>query len=288
MKSFWDINSNDNTLFVTAQCNNRCVMCCQPPTSHNDSLYQQNINLIHSAPKGIKVVGISGGEPTLLGDKLFDLIRDICMTLPNASIHILSNGRAFSNLDFAKEFKDATTVPVTIGIPIHSDYYRDHDKITGVDGSFEETVYGLYNLYSVGVDIELRVLVNALNFTRLPQIATFIYKNLPFARYVAFMGMEYTGWALKNHATLFISPLSYKDELFQAVDILHGGGLDVAIYNIPLCLLDERIRSYSCKSISDWKTEYSDKCNNCSCKESCCGLFATSKIKYSDIKALEI
>ena len=31
-----DIKSNDNTLFVTEQCNNRCIMCCQPPKRTND------------------------------------------------------------------------------------------------------------------------------------------------------------------------------------------------------------------------------------------------------------
>ena len=32
----FDISSNDNTLFVTEQCNNRCIMCCQPPQTADD------------------------------------------------------------------------------------------------------------------------------------------------------------------------------------------------------------------------------------------------------------
>ena len=42
-----DIKSNDNTLFVTEQCNNRCIMCCQPPKRVNDiDLYfAQNIDI---------------------------------------------------------------------------------------------------------------------------------------------------------------------------------------------------------------------------------------------------
>ena len=49
-----DIKSNDNTLFVTEQCNNRCVMCCQPPKRVNDiDLYfAQNIERVKNAAAG--------------------------------------------------------------------------------------------------------------------------------------------------------------------------------------------------------------------------------------------
>lgn len=79
MRKRFDINSNDNTLFVTEQCNNHCIMCCQPPKRKDDidRLFSENIRLIRTAPKGLKVLGISGGEPTLLGDKLFELIAEI-------------------------------------------------------------------------------------------------------------------------------------------------------------------------------------------------------------------
>ena len=44
--------SNDNTIFCTSMCNNRCIMCCQPPQTHNDikELYSENIQRINKAP----------------------------------------------------------------------------------------------------------------------------------------------------------------------------------------------------------------------------------------------
>ena len=36
MRDTIDINSNDNVLFITSQCNNRCLMCCQPPNNNDD------------------------------------------------------------------------------------------------------------------------------------------------------------------------------------------------------------------------------------------------------------
>ena len=54
-------------------------MCCQPPLLREDidELFEKNLEAIESAPQEIKVVGITGGEPTLLGDKLFILIEKI-------------------------------------------------------------------------------------------------------------------------------------------------------------------------------------------------------------------
>ena len=52
-----DINSNDNTLFVTQQCNNHCIMCCQPPKKIDDIeyFYRQNVKRILSAPKDLPI-----------------------------------------------------------------------------------------------------------------------------------------------------------------------------------------------------------------------------------------
>ena len=77
MRGEFNIESNDNTLFTTARCNNNCIMCCQPPLNNDDidELFEKNVQIIKSAPKDIPIVGISGGEPTLLGDKLIDLIN---------------------------------------------------------------------------------------------------------------------------------------------------------------------------------------------------------------------
>ena len=92
MRDTIDINSNDNALFITSQCNNRCVMCCQPPLLRNDldGYFQKNKALIDSAPRELRSLGITGGEPTLLGDRLFELLRHIRTKLPETEIHLLT------------------------------------------------------------------------------------------------------------------------------------------------------------------------------------------------------
>lgn len=163
------------------------------------------------------------------------------------------------------------------GIPFHSDYCGDHDLIAGSKGAFNETIRGIYNLSEEECCIELRIVINKLNYQRLPQMADYIFKNLTFVSWVALMAMEDTGYAMKNDKTIWIEPIEYVTYLSKAVEILDQWRIPVSIYNVPLCLLPKSHRKFSAQSISDWKTKYIDECNNCLVKDKCCGLFATSK-----------
>ena len=286
MNRRFDINSNDNTLFVTEQCNNHCLMCCQPPKQIEDieSLFKENIHIVRTAPKELKVIGISGGEPTLLGDRLFDLIEEIRLQLPDTDIHLLSNGRAFSNPAYTHKLREVAGDHICIGVPFHSDYPGDHDLIAGARGAYTETILGLYTLASENISIELRVVINRLNYSRLPIMSEFINKNIPFVEWVAFMGMEKTGLAVRNNNKIWIEPQEYIPQLIEAVKRLYDWDIDTAIYNIPLCLLPQDYHIFAKQSISDWKVNYLPICKDCVLRNNCCGSFATSVEPYLGLK----
>ena len=260
-------------------------MCCQPPLNNDDidELFERNIAIINRAPKDIPVVGISGGEPTLLGDRLIDLIKHIRQTLPDSDIHILSNGRNFKDIDYTQQVVEAGDDKLFVGIPLHSDYYKDHDIIAGAREAYNETMAGIFNLAAFGAAIELRIVINKLNYMRLPQMADFIHKNLPFVAWTAFMAMEHIGHAISNERNIWIEPIDYADNLTEAVLTLAQWRKVVAVYNVPLCLIPESIHAYAQKSISDWKNKYLPECDQCSLKSKCCGLFATSKKPFNGI-----
>jgi len=283
----FDINSNDNSLFVTSQCNNRCLMCAQPPLNRDDVdfFFEKNIKLINNAPSGLTNIGITGGEPTLLQEKLVHLVNYVKLRYPDSLIHILTNGRAFYNILYAKKFVEIPNL--LFGIPLHSDFSTEHDAITQVKGSYAETMKGLYNLARIGKDIELRIVINKLNYKRLPQLSEFIWKNLPFVAYISFMGLEVTGYTIKNHDKIWIDPIDYQTELEKAVTNLAEWKLDVSIFNIPYCLLKPSLYKFAKRSISDWKVTFIDTCSTCSMKKECCGLFSTSKIQSSNIKSIQ-
>lgn len=287
IRNFLDPKSNDNALFITAQCNNRCLMCCQPPSSADDLefYFQNNCRIIEaSAPFNYSQIALTGGEPTLLGTRLIPFIQYLQTKFPETTVHLLSNGRSFANAQYTKLFEDIDKEKLLIGIPLHSDYSGDHDMITQIKGSFSETMLGLYQLAAINIDIELRILIHKINWKRLPEIANFIYKNLPFVNFVAFMEMEYIGNAIQNHDLLWVDPYEYQKELEEAVLTLSHWRIPVCIYNLPHCILPQTLHSYAERSISDWKTCFCDFCNECAMQEQCSGLFSTSKWQSKYLK----
>ena len=104
MKERFEAESNSNVLFVTAQCSNRCIMCCEPPKTENDLEFclRRNVRLIETAPKDTREVCVTGGEPTISRGMFLELIRKISSSLPETSIHVLSNGRSFKDADFTR------------------------------------------------------------------------------------------------------------------------------------------------------------------------------------------
>lgn len=97
----YEISSTSNVVFATARCNHRCIMCPQPPVLQEKDRTDFNLNLIKLFDKGAQEVGITGGEPTMIGDKLFDIIRQIKKSCPKAAISILSNGVKFADINYA-------------------------------------------------------------------------------------------------------------------------------------------------------------------------------------------
>lgn len=279
----FQLNSYHNSLFLTNQCNNNCLMCSQPPQGRNDInyLYRINMKLLDKIPRSTRVLGLTGGEPTLLGDRFIKLMHKITTKLPDTEIQILTNGRAFAWNDFVFEVSKVSNSKMVWCIPINSDYYLLHDYIVQSKNAFSQTILGIHNLASFNMRIEIRIVLTKLIIPRLLKIAKFIYKNLPFVEHIAFIGLEYIGHTPNNDSILWIDPYDYKEFLDQAVEFLAINNFNVSIYNLPLCILPKQLWKYSRKSISDWKVIYLEQCNYCKMKDGCGGFFSSSLKKHS-------
>ena len=280
-------SSDHNALFITERCNSNCLMCSQPPRDIDDLdfLYNINYQVVSLLSKDIKVLGITGGEPTILGARLINLLALTYEKLPTTLIHMLSNGRAYSRKEYAENTANSNP-NLRIGIPLYSDNFIDHNYIVQNNEAFEQTVVGFHNLERYGQSSELRVVLMRLNYKRLTKLANFIYKNLPFIDHVAFMGLEVIGYAPHNKNLLWIEPTEYAKELEDAVLFLDSIGMHVSIYNLPLCVLKKPLWRFARKSISDWKQTYIPECDKCKERNNCCGVFGTSKYLSDEIKAI--
>jgi organic radical activating enzyme len=61
---------------------------------------------------------ITGGEPTLYFSNLLRIIRSVKENLPRTSLHMLSNGRLFRRLEYAKAIASLDHPDFVIGIPL--------------------------------------------------------------------------------------------------------------------------------------------------------------------------
>lgn len=282
--------SPHNTIFTTDRCNSNCIMCSQPPKEVDDSylveVNQRMLSLIQSPPE---YIGMTGGEPTLLGPDLVRLLEAVKDKLPATHLHMLTNGRLYKDLGFVRRIADVKHPSFVSAIPLYADVAGVHDYIVQAHGAFDETVEGLYNAAEAGLAIEIRIVLHKQSIPRLTQLAEFIYWNFPFAVHIAFMGLENMGYVKKNWEELWVDPVEYMDSLGAAVKYLHLRRMNVSIYNLQLCLLPQSLWSFASKSISDFKNEYLDVCSHCTVRDHCSGLFLSQVKRHSEhIHALNV
>lgn len=265
--------SNGNVLFATERCNSFCLMCSQPPRPiQDDWRVAQLCELVDLIDGDEPSLAISGGEPTLLDGGLEQVIRHCAARLPRTHVHVLSNGRRFGDDFPAAPFRDCHP-SLSWGIPLYGDVASLHDYVVQSRGAFAQTLRGLYALQAAGQRIELRIVLVKPVVERLPEIARFIYRNLPFVEHVALMGTEPIGFALANHDALWMDPADAAPQLESAIRMLAARGLNVSLYNLPLCLLLRPLWPFARRSISDWKQQYLDACEGCVVRQDCSGVF---------------
>lgn len=283
----YEIKSNHNAIMATERCNHRCIMCPQPPILQEKDKTPFNLKLISLFDKSTQEIGITGGEPTLIGDNLFVLINHIKKELPKTAISILSNGVKFADKEYAMKLAKCKHHDLQIDIPLFSDIAEEHNRIVGAK-TFYKTVQGLYNLALFHQRIGLRIVIHKQTYRRLPQLADYIYHNFPFVAQVAFMQMETTGLAKENLDKLWIDPYDYNMELREAVLLLADRGIKPYIYNAQLCVLPDDIKYYAQQSISDWKDIYISECDGCMLRGQCAGFFESNRnIHSAHIKKVE-
>lgn len=284
VRSLYRPYERHHSLFVTERCSSNCLMCSQPPKDREDvdALMERNRELIRLMEPRPEYLTITGGEPTLLGDDLFNLLIQLKQSMPQTEVHILTNGRTFAFPKYTQRFADVEHPNICLGIPLYSDCAGDHDYIVQARGAFDQTISGLHQAARNGVRVEVRVVLHKLTIPRLERLAEYIYRNLSFVEHVALMGLEYTGYTPRNIGELWIDPFDYQNELEAAVNYLAMRDIPVSLYNHQLCVLRPSLWPYSQKSISDWKNMYLPECQNCKALANCGGLFQWAAKKHSD------
>lgn len=289
VRTLYRPDSDHNVVFATQRCNSNCLMCSQPPRDRDDTeaLLQRNLELIRLIEAPPARLVITGGEPTLLGERLFTLIAALRDKFPKTYLHMLTNGRIFAWASYTSGLAAIRHPNFMLGIPLYSDDAGIHDYTVQAKGAFDQTVLGLQQLARYDLRVEIRVVLHAVTVPRLVELADYIYRNLTFAEHIALMGLENIGYAPRNMDKLWIDPADYQDQLERAVEVLSTRGMKVSIYNHQLCVLRKSLWKFARKSISDWKNIYLEECDRCGVLDQCGGFFQwATKLHSAHIHAL--
>lgn len=287
----FDTNVNDNALFITNQCNSNCIMCPISEIARQTSKIENIENLIAISeliPNENHHITITGGEPFLLKKNIFILFEYLRNNLTNVEFLLLTNGRALADEKYFNLFKTYRPHKLLVGIPLHGNNAQLHDLITQAPGSFNQSVVAIKRLIKSDIATELRIVVSKLNIDYMQEIAEYIAEELNGIHIVTFIGLEMLGSARKNLEKVWIDYRNAFKGIEKSINLLIKNGIDVQLYNFPLCCVEKEYWLLCKRSISDYKIRYLPECEFCVRKESCGGLFqGTYRLMEGIVEALE-
>ncbi len=205
-KRFW--------LRTTRTCNNHCIFCHDSEIQNGEII---GVDTLKTEIKKAKADGftrliLSGGEPTIHPD-IISLV-DYAKMLGFDWIQLISNGRMFAYRDFTSKIVRAGLNEVTISF--HSHEKKISDYLTGVRGSYEQTIKGIENLKRNNIVISIDIVINKLNYRHLTESIKFFYSTLNITEF-DLLHLTPFGRGLENYNILNIEPESERREIKKAI-----------------------------------------------------------------------
>lgn len=279
IRTFYRNSTPDNAIVPTGKCNSNCLMCPSSDYARRMASVESLdylLELVSYFPEDAPHITVTGGEPFLMGRGIFKLFECMRDHFTCTEFLTLTNGRALSLRSFRDELERTIPRGMQFGIPIHGSSAETHDAVTRATGSFEQTVAGVKGLLSRRVGVELRIVVSRLNMHDVDAIAELVTREMPGVSSVKIIGLEMLGNAWRNRERVWIT----YDEAFEAsrnaIARLMEAGVDVRLYNFPLCAVPREYWHICAKSITDYKVRFPAECEGCAVADACCGLFAGS------------
>jgi radical SAM protein with 4Fe4S-binding SPASM domain len=236
-------NVKDIEINLGKICNNRCIFCMTENAdfeSHKFATLQEvKAELKEYKKRGFNSIGFLGGEPTL-HPNIIEIIAFAKKT-NIGKLHLVTNGRRLADKRFVENLFKAGIDRISVSL--HSHLPEIEDSFTCVEGSFEQKLAGLQNVFkyrkkmNYKCDLSQNIVLNKMNLKKLPVTINFFSK----------MGVS-------DFRINFIQPLGRAENMFQElvprysdvkpifkkiVDIAKKNRLTVSFADMPFCVFSE-------------------------------------------------
>lgn len=230
-------------LKVGYSCNNRCKHCVIAGNKANivakgekvDLSLNEIMELIDkNCNENVKRIVLTGGEITIRKD--FEEIIQKCKE-KELIVSIQSNGRRFCD---DKLVDVLTLLPdVSVAIALHSSKKEIHDKITDVEGSFEETCSGIRNLTRKAIPVCVKVVISQYNQRDLSDLTMLSHELGAESMNIAFPhGLGAAEW---NFDSVIPRYRDLRDELASVCEISKKLAIWVDFETIPCCIVPDHV-----------------------------------------------
>lgn len=269
------------TRTICFRCNNRCISCITDFEVHRNNpefTTDEVKSIIDNIDDDVSTIDFNGGEPTLRKD-LFEILRYTRERFPNSLIQLLTNGRMFAYQKYVNDFTKLRLNNFNFFITLYGHTAKVHDSITRTPRSFEQTVKGIKNLLRNNCSIEIRVVINKMNYKHMPEIADFILENFKGIFRLVFINLKLTGEAYKNRKYVVMDYKEVVPFVTNALDKIDDK-LNTRLFHFPLCILPKKYWKYAKGvTIVDDQIVFPN-CDSCKGREDCAGVWKS----YVDVK----
>ena len=225
-------------LILNYNCNARCRFCSQGDFDKSlNAPFSAIARNIYSAYKdGYRRLGLTGGEPLLRPDilKVIALGKSVGFRF----IRVQTNGIKLADPAFCRALVKAGLTFCKFSFT--TDRAADHDALVGVPGALKKALAGLENLRKLKIRLGTNILVNELNYKRLPEIIKF-YLDRGITNFVIIYPV-YNGAMALNVKKIGVALPSCEPYFEEAVKTMEAAGLpgEILFLNTPPCFLKGR------------------------------------------------
>lgn len=205
-------------------CNNACVFCAQGDLrSVGERIDEARVEALIEAIKPGETVAFTGGEPTI-HERLPAWI-EAASARGARRVLIQTNGRRLAYSAYARALKEACP-SLALEVSLHGSTEPMHDYHTSSPGSFKQTLLGLKNARSIGIETSITAVVTRSNFRHLAEIVAVAHSA--GARAVRFAVAEPFGRAARDRDRVIPAWELVKPLLVHAAAEARRLGLGVA------------------------------------------------------------
>lgn len=274
-------------LKIGYSCNNNCIYCAV--ASDKKQLVSQGLSVDLSTKEcesridtsiknGSEIIILTGGEPTIRLD-FFGILKYIKKY--NKHIILQTNARAMSSRSFTKQVANIGILNALVSC--QSNKAKIHDLLTGVKGSFRETIQGIKNMVYYGIPIIINTVFTKINKDTLCDTVSFFH-SLGVNR-VNYGYIDIVGNACENIDKVLLNFSEVKRIANNIMKESKKINIQVSFSQLPLCVIHDSgkiarndnvkmlaVQAKKPKQLLFGFNNYAKICNSCKCKEMCYGI----------------